>query len=400
MHIPLRTTVLAAIFASLMAGSAMHASLVGMEQQSALAEKLYREIGRAGQSYKTRQQFAGRYERADMTLKRLEERRTGLLKEQQALRDERDMLRAVWKDLQGRGLTASAASQAKLLARLQQAAVLDIARSLHRAELGNGPLVAAVHGGVRAHDTVLLHKAVAMTDLTRGGSAVFASLLRTEERLAASRQELLALNEDMEAAKDEIALSQEGLTSVRAITRDVHDQILLLQRALSRIDAQLRSRAERSLIAKGLLSASPDRPHAAAPDFLWPVEGPVTAGFKNAEYLTHFGVPHLGTDIAVPQGSSVKSAADGIVFLVRDGGERGYSYILIGHRDGFATLYGHLSAFSVSPGQRVSAGEEIARSGGTPGTYGAGPMTSGAHLHFEVVQDGVNVNPLSVLPPR
>lgn len=400
MHIPFRTTVLAAIFTSLVTGSAMHASLVGMKQQSALAEKLYREIGRAGQSYKTRQQFAGRYERAEMTLKQLEERRAQMLKEQQALRDERDMLRTVWKDVQGRGLTASAVSQAKLLTRLQQAAVVDIARSLHRAELGNGPLVAAVHGGVRAHDMALMHKAATMADLTRGGSAIFASLLYTEERLAASRQELLALNEDMEIAKEEIAMSEEGLTSVRAITRDVHDQILLLQRALSRIDAQLRTRAERSLIAKGLLSASPDRPHASAPDFVWPVEGTVTAGFKNAEYLTHFGVPHLGTDIAVPQGSSVKSAADGIVFLVRDGGEKGYSYILIGHRDGYATLYGHLSAFSVSPGQRVSAGEEIARSGGTPGTYGAGPMTSGAHLHFEIIQDGANVNPLSVLSAR
>jgi len=91
-------------------------------------------------------------------------------------------------------------------------------------------------------------------------------------------------------------------------------------------------------------------------------------------------------------------SADGIVFLARDGGKSGFSYILIGHRDGYATLYGHMSSIAVSTGDEVASGQGIGLSGGTPGTHGAGPMTTGAHLHFEVIRNGTHINPSLVLP--
>ncbi len=109
-------------------------------------------------------------------------------------------------------------------------------------------------------------------------------------------------------------------------------------------------------------------------------------------------MPHQGIDIGVPQGTDVMAAADGVVFLARDGGATGFSYILIGHRDGYATLYGHLSSFAVATGQDVRRGQLIGESGGQPGTHGAGPMTTGAHLHFEMLKNGVHVDPLTVLP--
>jgi murein DD-endopeptidase MepM/ murein hydrolase activator NlpD len=80
------------------------------------------------------------------------------------------------------------------------------------------------------------------------------------------------------------------------------------------------------------------------------------------------------------------------------GGEKGYSYILIVHRDGYATLYGHLSSFLVATGDQVKKGQVIGLSGATPGTHGAGPMTTGPHLHFEVIKNGKHIDPLSVLP--
>jgi murein DD-endopeptidase MepM/ murein hydrolase activator NlpD len=105
-------------------------------------------------------------------------------------------------------------------------------------------------------------------------------------------------------------------------------------------------------------------------------------------------------DIAVPQGSIVRSISDGIVYAVKDGGEKGFSYVLIGHRDGYASLYGHVSSFLVRKGDVVAPGQAIALSGGLPGTHGAGPMTTGAHVHLEITKDGVHVNPLSVLPAK
>lgn len=196
------------------------------------------------------------------------------------------------------------------------------------------------------------------------------------------------------------ARSDAQLGTIKQITADVHNQVIRLQASLARIDARLRSKIERSLIEKGLLDPEKAREKAAsaAVRFQWPVIGAISAGYLNAEYVEHFGVPHKGMDIVVPQSTPVGAAADGVVFIVRDGGQYGYTYILIGHRDGYATLYGHLSATFVSSGQEVEAGQTIGLSGGKPGTQGAGPMTTGAHLHFETMQHGAHFNPTKVLP--
>lgn len=229
--------------------------------------------------------------------------------------------------------------------------------------------------------------------------------LTEEEALLAKRDETVATYvaavRDYKKTEQLIAVSERELEEIKAIMKEVHGEVLRLQGELARIDETLRVRAQRELIKKGLLDRDDIAMHAAAnmtPSFAWPVYGPVSAGFKNAAYKKHFGVDHFGTDIVVGQGSPVAAAADGIVFMARDGGKTGYSYLLIGHRGGYATLYGHLSEFLVAPGQTVSAGDIVALSGGQPGTHGAGPMTTAAHLHFEVIKDGTNVNPQSVLP--
>jgi len=71
---------------------------------------------------------------------------------------------------------------------------------------------------------------------------------------------------------------------------------------------------------------------------------------------------------------------------------------LIGHRGGYATLYGHISHISVYAGEDVHAGQNIGLSGGQPGSHGSGPMTTGSHVHFEVIKSGININPRTMLP--
>jgi murein DD-endopeptidase MepM/ murein hydrolase activator NlpD len=209
----------------------------------------------------------------------------------------------------------------------------------------------------------------------------------------------------MENAQETVELSEAQLGEVRRETAEVQEQILKMQSELDRIDARVRRSAERDLIDMGLRSPKPGEysdgkvvgPRRGG-GFSWPALGQLSAGFHNAAYALHFHVPHEGVDIVLPQGSQVRAAADGVVFLARDGGQRGFSYILLGHRDGYATLYGHLSAFTVETGDYVSRGQVIGLSGGRPGSHGAGPMTTGSHLHFEVIQRGVHVDPLTVLP--
>jgi murein DD-endopeptidase MepM/ murein hydrolase activator NlpD len=240
--------------------------------------------------------------------------------------------------------------------------------------------------------------------------AFFVNGRKTAERVADLELQHAALSDDYrkaiesyERATMTARISEQELAVIKRTTAEVHAEVLRLQGELARIDARLQRKAERSLIDMGLMDARPGSHSdwtlpASALGFQWPVIGRISAGFGNAAYRQYFGVPHLSMDIVVPMRTAVRSSAQGIVFLARDGGETGYSYILIGHRGGYATLYGHLSAFAVSAGDEVLAGQTIGYSGGEPGSYGAGSMTTGAHLHFEVIQSGVNVDPMGVLP--
>lgn len=131
---------------------------------------------------------------------------------------------------------------------------------------------------------------------------------------------------------------------------------------------------------------------------VWPVPSRyVTSPFHDPGYPFRHIFEHSGTDIRARQGTPLKAASGGYVGRARDNG-LGYSYIMLIHPQGFATLYGHVSAMYVKQGQRVEQGEIIGLSGGQPGTPGAGPFVTGAHLHFEVRKNGVPVNPQLFLP--
>jgi murein DD-endopeptidase MepM/ murein hydrolase activator NlpD len=133
----------------------------------------------------------------------------------------------------------------------------------------------------------------------------------------------------------------------------------------------------------------------------WPVEPlyGLSAMFDDEGYEEQFGFPHRAVDIPVEQGSIVRAAADGVVADLRDNG-LGFNSLLMEHRGGVATLYGHLTAFFVDEGGRVRAGDPIGRSGGRPGTPGAGLLSTGPHLHLEVIAGGERRDPLDFLPPH
>ena len=100
---------------------------------------------------------------------------------------------------------------------------------------------------------------------------------------------------------------------------------------------------------------------------------------------------HKGIDIPCPSGSSVIAAAAGTVTTVSFQSARG-NYVVLDHGNGLGTLYQHLSNATVSVGQSVTNGQEIAKSGSTG--VGTGP-----HLHFEVHENGTPVNPENYVSP-
>ena len=114
------------------------------------------------------------------------------------------------------------------------------------------------------------------------------------------------------------------------------------------------------------------------------------------DYRGVFGVTHYAIDIRTPQSAPILAPADGYVYKTKDNGY-GYSYIILAHRNNILTVYGHVSDIKVKSGDVVRIGDLVGLSGGTPGTRGAGWMTTGPHLHFEVYKNGKQVDPLGFL---
>jgi murein DD-endopeptidase MepM/ murein hydrolase activator NlpD len=98
---------------------------------------------------------------------------------------------------------------------------------------------------------------------------------------------------------------------------------------------------------------------------------------------------HEGVDLAVPRGTPVYAASEGVVVGARPNGGYG-NWVRVDHGDGVATAYGHLSRFAprIKPGVRVARGELLGLSGSTG-------RSTGPHVHFEVITDGQPVDPLA-----
>ncbi len=115
-------------------------------------------------------------------------------------------------------------------------------------------------------------------------------------------------------------------------------------------------------------------------------------GVISSEFGQRWGRNHEGIDIAVPVGTPVKSAEGGTVLFCGDGGTYG-NLVKIDHGNGIVTAYAHLSEINVQKGQIVGANTQIALSGNTG-------RSTGPHLHFEIVKDGVPLNPKTYIKKR
>ncbi len=111
-----------------------------------------------------------------------------------------------------------------------------------------------------------------------------------------------------------------------------------------------------------------------------------TYGSLTSRYGARWNRQHKGIDIGGSYNSPIKAADGGIVTFA--GWMDGYgNYVVIDHENGYRTAYGHCASLDVSVGERVTKGEAIAKMGNTG-------RSTGTHLHFEVIKNGVHVNPL------
>ena len=130
------------------------------------------------------------------------------------------------------------------------------------------------------------------------------------------------------------------------------------------------------------------------------VRKPVAAGImrsgfgaRNHPLLGYFKM-HTGVDWAAPLGTAIYASGNGTIDKV--GWESGYGkYVRIRHANGYETAYGHMTAFSRStqPGARVRQGQVI-------GYVGSTGLSTGPHVHYEILVNGRFVDPLRVKLPR
>ncbi len=133
--------------------------------------------------------------------------------------------------------------------------------------------------------------------------------------------------------------------------------------------------------------------------FGWPERGPIMQPFGCTDFLLEPYDPscptrhtHTGIDIGAVFGTPIAAADAGVVSLANAGWGGGYgNYVVITHGNGYATLYAHLSAISVSVNQAVQRGQTI-------GAEGSTGFSTGPHLHFEIRLNGAYQDPLAYLP--
>lgn len=158
-----------------------------------------------------------------------------------------------------------------------------------------------------------------------------------------------------------------------------------LRESLSKAISPLEGIGEAIKNQKGLLMDVPT---------LWPLKGRVgvkTLPFGPApEPFTNRWYIHRGLDLAHRVGTPIVSTANGVVIKTAYDPKGFGNYVIIKHKYGFSTLYGHMSTITVTKGQRVTRGDIV-------GTLGSTGYATGPHLHYEVRVGSQVVDPETYL---
>ena len=155
-------------------------------------------------------------------------------------------------------------------------------------------------------------------------------------------------------------------------------------------DEQVRVDIVYENIVKEAIPKIVERGTKTPPTYIYPVSGRVSSSFgRRKAPKKGASTYHKGMDFAVPTGTAIRATSGGVV--TKAGWGSGYGYVVyIKHPDGKESRYGHCSKVLVKAGQSVKQGEKIALSGNTG-------ISTGPHLHFEILVGGTQVNPLKYL---
>ena len=199
-------------------------------------------------------------------------------------------------------------------------------------------------------------------------SGEYAGVLDT---LSAATEKKTKAERDARQALSDAALNRDKAATAKTAAKRAYTKALT---------AQDKAKGETNRLVQqksGLIARS----GGGSGDVVRPAEGTLTSGFGPRD-----GTLHAGTDIANSIGTPIFSAMAGEV--IDAGPASGFGqWVRVQHNGGLITVYGHVATFTVTVGQQVAAGQQIA-------TMGNEGQSTGPHLHFEVHQDGTPIDPL------
>ncbi|MBE7048808.1 MAG: hypothetical protein E7393_05510 [Ruminococcaceae bacterium] len=230
-------------------------------------------------------------------------------------------------------------------------------------------------------------------EITEHDQGIINEMITLKQGVEDSRNELVAHRNEQQEARGLVQTKQNELNAkiaekqsyIKSLEKDIEKYDSLYQAAAAQEESLKRSIASSS--SKGTVSNG-QRIVYSGGVFCWPAPS-YTYVSSEFGYRIHpvYGTRkyHSGMDLAAPGGSPILAAANGTVKFA--GWNGGYGYcVIIDHGGGIQTLYGHSSKLLVSAGQSVTRGQKIALVG-TTGT------STGNHLHFEVLNNGVATDP-------
>jgi len=211
---------------------------------------------------------------------------------------------------------------------------------------------------------------------------------------AAADQQTIALSALAQQRQNLLEVAQSEKQNVAVEVGELEDTSAAAEAALEALvrEKQQEEDARRAAARRAALLAGESLPpEPGAPgQLLWPVSGPITSPFGMRMHPV-YGRPilHAGIDIAAAQGTTIAAAADGRVIVAGTQGDCG-KMVAIDHHGGLSTIYCHMSQIFVGVGQDVQRGQAI-------GAVGMTGDATGPHVHFQVMQDGHPVDPMSFL---
>lgn len=224
---------------------------------------------------------------------------------------------------------------------------------------------------------------------------VKAELAVLEEQLTGQRAEADAVISELAAKQGELELDAE---TYKAMREQVRQQILDTQAAYekaladeeaARKIAEARRQAQANQKPKANKTTTSSGGSKSSGGFMHPLGG---GGYVSQPYgyrdhpIYGYYAMHYGVDIAAGRGTPIYATKSGTVTSATYSEVNGY-YVSINHNDGYASTYAHMTNYIVSPGESVSQGQVI-------GYVGDSGWATGAHLHFELMYGGSNVNPM------